>query len=63
MSEQVCFATMQFDEPWTLESYLKIGGYSAWRKILAEKTDPALIIEELKASNLRGRGGQGFLPD
>lgn len=60
MTEQVCFATMQFDEPWTLENYLKIGGYSAWRKILAEKTDPALIIEELKASNLRGRGGAGF---
>ncbi len=60
MTEQVCFATMQFDEPWTLESYLKIGGYSAWRKILAEKTDPALIIEELKTSNLRGRGGAGF---
>ncbi|ANJ67169.1 NADH oxidoreductase (quinone) subunit F [Halothiobacillus diazotrophicus] len=60
MSEQVCFATMQFDEPWTLESYLKIGGYSAWRKILEERTDPSLIIEELKASNLRGRGGAGF---
>jgi NADH-quinone oxidoreductase subunit F len=60
MTEQVCFATMQFHEPWTLESYLKIGGYSAWRKILAEKTDPALIIEELKTSNLRGRGGAGF---
>ena len=60
MTEQVCFATMQFDEPWTLENYLKIGGYSAWRKILAEKTDPALIIEELKTSNLRGRGGAGF---
>ncbi len=60
MTEQVCFATMQFEAPWTLESYLKIGGYSAWRKILAEHTDPALIIEELKASNLRGRGGAGF---
>lgn len=60
MTEQICFATMQFDEPWTLESYLKVGGYSAWRKILAEKTDPALIIEELKTSNLRGRGGAGF---
>jgi NADH-quinone oxidoreductase subunit F len=60
MTEQVCFATMQFDEPWTLESYLKIGGYSAWRKILAENTDPSLIIEDLKASNLRGRGGAGF---
>lgn len=60
MTEQVCFATMQFDEPWTLENYLKTGGYSAWRKILADKTDPALIIEELKTSNLRGRGGAGF---
>lgn len=60
MREQVCFATMQFDEPWSLESYLKIGGYSAWRKILAERTDPALIVEELKTSNLRGRGGAGF---
>ncbi|OYY73845.1 MAG: NADH-quinone oxidoreductase subunit F [Gammaproteobacteria bacterium 28-57-27] len=60
MSTQVCFATRQFDEPWTLESYLKTGGYQSWRKILAEKTDPAVIIEELKASNLRGRGGAGF---
>jgi NADH-quinone oxidoreductase subunit F len=60
MSEQVCFATRQFDEPWTLESYLKTGGYQSWRKILAEKTDPAVIIEELKLSNLRGRGGAGF---
>ncbi len=60
MSVQVCFATRQFEEPWSLESYLKTGGYEAWRKILAEKTDAAVIIEELKASNLRGRGGAGF---
>jgi len=60
MSTQVCFATRQFDEPWTLENYLKTGGYQSWRKILAEKTDPAVIIEELKLSNLRGRGGAGF---
>ena len=60
MTVQVCFATRQFDEPWTLESYLKTGGYQSWRKILAEKTDPSVIIEELKASNLRGRGGAGF---
>jgi len=60
MTVQVCFATLQFDEPWTFENYLKVGGYQAWRKILEEKTDPALIIEELKISNLRGRGGAGF---
>ena len=24
---QVCYTTLQFDEPWTYENYLKIGGY------------------------------------
>lgn len=58
--EPVCFETIDFDEPWSLESYLKVGGYSAWKKILAEKTSPESIIEEVKTSNLRGRGGAGF---
>jgi NADH-quinone oxidoreductase subunit F len=57
---QCCYETLQFDQPWTLESYLKIGGYEAWKKILAEKTPPDRIIEEVKASGLRGRGGAGF---
>jgi NADH-quinone oxidoreductase subunit F len=26
--------TLQFDEPWTLENYVKVGGYQAWKKIL-----------------------------
>jgi NADH-quinone oxidoreductase subunit F len=60
MANQVCFTTLQFDEPWTYENYLKIGGYEAWRKILQDKTPPEDIIEELKKSNLRGRGGAGF---
>ena len=60
MTVQVCFDTLQFDEPWTLENYLKVGGYQAWKKILEEKTDPAGIIDEVKASGLRGRGGAGF---
>ena len=60
MTVQVCFDTLQFDEPWTLENYLKTGGYEAWKKILAEKTDPGDIIEEVKKSGLRGRGGAGF---
>jgi len=57
---QVCFATLQFDEPWTLDNYLKIGGYQAWRKILEERVPPEQVIEEVKASGLRGRGGAGF---
>lgn len=57
---QVCFDTLQFDEPWTLESYLKVGGYQAWQKILKEKTSPEEIIDNVKKSALRGRGGAGF---
>ena len=39
---------------------LKTGGYQALRKILTEKIPPADIIELVKASGLRGRGGAGF---
>ena len=61
MANQVCFTTLQFgDQAHTLESYLKTGGYQAWRKILAEKTPPEVVIEEIKSSGLRGRGGAGF---
>ncbi len=56
----VCFATLEHEQPWSLEAYIASGGYQAWKKILEEKTDPALIIEEVKTSNLRGRGGAGF---
>ncbi|HET6724871.1 MAG TPA: NADH-quinone oxidoreductase subunit NuoF [Gammaproteobacteria bacterium] len=51
---------MQFDEPWTYENYLKVGGYEAWKKILSEKISPEDVVAEVKASGLRGRGGAGF---
>ncbi len=57
---QNCYATLQYDEPWSMESYQRVGGYEAWKKILQEKTLPMDIIEEIKASGLRGRGGAGF---
>lgn len=60
MANEVCFTTLQFDQPWTLENYLKVGGYQAWRKILADKTPPEEIIDTLKKAALRGRGGAGF---
>ena len=60
MTVQVCFDTLQFDEPWTLESYRKVGGYETWEKVLREKISQEDIIEELKKSALRGRGGAGF---
>lgn len=61
MVDQVCFTTKQFaDEPYSLENYLKTGGYQAWEKILKDKADPVEVIEKIKASGLRGRGGAGF---
>jgi len=56
----VVFTTLDAETPWSLETYLAIDGYKAWKKILAEKTDQGEIIENVKQSALRGRGGAGF---
>ncbi len=45
---------------WQLDEYLKRGGYSALKKILANKTPQEDVINEIKKSVLRGRGGAGF---
>ena len=61
MANQICFNTRHLgDQSHTLDSYLQMGGYQAWRKIIAGKTDPSDIIDEVKDSGLRGRGGAGF---
>jgi NADH-quinone oxidoreductase subunit F len=57
---QVVFEPLQLPQSWTLKAYRSIGGYEAWEKILREKTPAEKLIEELKASGLRGRGGAGF---
>lgn len=45
---------------WRLQSYLKRDGYAALKKILSQKIPPEAVIEEVKKSVLRGRGGAGF---
>lgn len=60
MVNEVCFRTLDLPNPAALATYESIGGYSVWRRILQEKTPASTIIEELKLSNLRGRGGAGF---
>jgi len=57
---QVVFEPLAHERSWTLETYRRTGGYEAWERILREKTPPEQIIEEVKASGLRGRGGAGF---
>ncbi len=46
-------------DPTSLEDYLGNNGYIALAKVL-ENLEPAEIIEEIKQSGLRGRGGAGF---
>ena len=55
-----CYVTRNLPEPWSMATYRSIGGYSAWEKILRERTPPSDIIDLVKASGLRGRGGAGF---
>jgi NADH-quinone oxidoreductase subunit F len=46
-------------EPLSLEEYQSEGGYAAWKKALTNMT-PDNVIDVVKASGLRGRGGAGF---
>lgn len=46
-------------DPEDLESYLRAGGYRGLKRALLEMP-PEGVIEELKTSGLRGRGGAGF---
>lgn len=47
-------------DPAKIEDYLALGGYEALEKALTAMSGPE-IIEEIKRSGLRGRGGAGFL--
>ena len=46
------------ERSWTLQAYEERGGYGALRKALRQQPDE--IIEQVKDSGLRGRGGAGF---
>lgn len=56
----VCFNTLDSADSWTLATYEKHDGYQAWRRVLKGELTPDQIIDEVKASGLRGRGGAGF---
>ena len=46
------------EKSWTLQSYLDNGGYSALKK--AFRQTPEKVLDQVKDSGLRGRGGAGF---
>ena len=60
MANEVCYRTLGLDRPWSIETYMSVGGYEAWKRILAGQLTPDQVIDEVKKSGLRGRGGAGF---
>jgi NADH-quinone oxidoreductase subunit F len=60
MSEQPLTGAIRRDrQPLNLHEYERVGGYRALPKALLNMT-PAEVLEEVKQSGLRGRGGAGF---
>ncbi|HEY6214589.1 MAG TPA: NADH-quinone oxidoreductase subunit NuoF [Vicinamibacterales bacterium] len=58
MSESVLIPHVREPNSFTLDFYARHGGYEALKKAIAQAPDQ--IIELVKASGLRGRGGAGF---
>ena len=57
--EKILLRNIDAPDSHTLASYRERGGYTALEKVLREMT-PEKLIDEIKASGLRGRGGAGF---
>ncbi len=59
MSEKFFLHNIGNAESTELDFYLANQGWSAWKKVV-QQGQPAAVIEEVKKSGLRGRGGAGF---
>ena len=59
----VCFSIIDQPESWKIQTYMSSGGYLTWKQILQGQPGNETrkkIIETIKQSGLRGRGGAGF---
>ena len=59
MADKILTKHFSLENLYKIDSYLKNEGYAAAKKALSEMK-PDEILEEVKAANLRGRGGAGF---
>jgi NADH-quinone oxidoreductase subunit F len=59
MSEYILLRHRDIPDINRLDVYLKHGGFEAFKKAVTQMT-PADVINEVKSSGLRGRGGAGF---
>jgi len=57
---ECCYRLNHLDRSWDIDVYMDNGGYEIWKKVLSGDLDPQEIIEEVKTSGIRGRGGAGF---
>ena len=57
--QRILFGNNGRIDPRQIEDYLRVGGYKALAKVLAGVSGES-IVEEIKKSGLRGRGGAGF---
>jgi NADH:ubiquinone oxidoreductase subunit F (NADH-binding)/(2Fe-2S) ferredoxin/Pyruvate/2-oxoacid:ferredoxin oxidoreductase delta subunit len=58
--KRIVFGNNGFLDPTDIKDYIALGGYQAISKVLFDMTSEK-VIEEIKGSGLRGRGGAGFL--
>src|ERR1041384_8132715 len=60
MLRQTNYLTMLYDVPegWKLAAYEREGGYQQAKRALGMTREA--LVEEMKAANIRGRGGAGF---
>ena len=59
MQQRIILRNIGHINPERIEDYIATGGYESLKKVLKEMT-PEKVIDELKRSGLRGRGGAGF---
>ncbi|MDX1796422.1 MAG: NADH-quinone oxidoreductase subunit NuoF [Hydrogenovibrio sp.] len=57
---ECCYRLNHLENSWDIDTYVANGGYEVWKKVLAGEISPQEIIDEVKTSNIRGRGGAGF---
>ena len=61
MNTKLCTETFHLNNPASLSTYVKQGGYEAWKNIVNNKISKSEVIAKIKDSGLRGKGGAGFL--
>ena len=61
MNIKLCTETFHLNNPASLSTYVKQGGYEAWKNIVNNKISKSEVIAKIKDSGLRGKGGAGFL--